>query len=77
MLFVFLFVVGGVSTAAYVAYVLKDLPDWDETMLSSDKTTFLYDANGQIFSELHSHENRTYVKLSDMPDYLIDCLLAT
>ncbi len=77
MLFVFLFVVGGVSTAAYVAYVLRDLPDWDETMLSSDKTTFLYDANGQIFSELHSHENRTYVKLSDMPDYLIDCLLAT
>ncbi len=77
MLFVFLFVVGGVSTAAYVAYVLKDLPDWDETMLSSDKTTFLYDANGQIFSELHSHENRTYVKLSDMPDFLIDCLLAT
>lgn len=77
MLFLFLFIVGAVSTAAYVAYVLRDLPDWDETMLASDRTTFLYDANGQVFSELHSHENRTYVKLSDMPDYLIDCLLAT
>ncbi len=77
MTFFVLFVIGSCATAAYVAHVLKGLPDWDETVLASDKTTFLYDANGQLFSELHSHENRTYVKLSDMPDYLIDCLIAT
>lgn len=68
---------GTVSVAAYVAYVLRDLPSWDETMMASDRTTFLYDKDGNIFSELHSSENRTYVELSEMPQYLIDCLLAT
>ncbi len=70
-------IVAGVATAAYVAMVLKDLPDWDETVLLSDKTTFLYDANGELFSELHSSENRTYVTLDDMPPYLVDAFLAT
>lgn len=61
----------------YVASVLKDLPDWDETVLLSDKTTFLYDRNDEVFSELHSSENRTYVSLDEIPDYLIDAFLAT
>lgn len=72
-----LVLIGVVITAVYVAIVLKDLPDWDETVLLSDKTTFLYGADGEVFSELHSSENRTYVSLDDMPDYLIDAFLAT
>lgn len=75
--FVLLFLIGSAVTAAYVAYVLKDLPEWDESVILSDKTTFLYDRNEQVFSELHSSENRTYVKLDDMPQYLIDCFIAT
>lgn len=67
----------GIGVAAYVATVLKDLPDWDENVLLSDKTTFLYADDGKVFSELHSSENRTYVTLDDMPDYLIDAFLAT
>lgn len=66
-----------IGVAAYVASVLKDLPEWDENALFSDQTTFLYDNNGEIFSEIHSSENRTYVTLDDMPDYLIDAFLAT
>ena len=77
MFFVFIFIVGAVSTIAYVAYVLKDLPSWDDTMMASARTTFLYDANGQLFSELHSSENRTNVTLDDIPEHLVDCLLAT
>lgn len=82
ILAIFLFLVaigliGTVSVAAYVAYVLRDLPSWDETMMASDRTTFLYDKDGNVFTELHASENRTYVGLSEMPDYLIDCLLAT
>lgn len=75
--FLILCILAAVATAVYVAIVLKDLPDWDETVLLSDKTTFLYDENGEVFSELHSSENRTYVTLDDMPDYLIDAFLAT
>ncbi len=75
--FALIFVVGAVSTAAYVAYVLKDLPEWDESVILSDQTTFLYDKNNEVFSELHSSENRTYVTLDDMPQYLIDCFIAT
>lgn len=66
-----------IGVAAYVASVLKDLPDWDENVLLSDTTTFLYGADGEVFSELHSSENRTYVTLDDMPDYLIDAFLST
>lgn len=75
--FVLLFLIGSAATAAYVAHVLKDLPEWDESVILSDKTTFLFDRNGVVFSELHSAENRTYVTLNDMPEYLIDAFLAT
>lgn len=75
--FLILGVISAAALAAYVATVLKDLPDWDENALLSDKTTFLYDAKGEVFSELHSSENRTYVKLEDMPTYLTDAFLAT
>lgn len=40
----------GIGVAAYVATVLKDLPDWDENVLLSDKTTFLYADDGKVFS---------------------------
>ena len=46
-------------------------------LFRSARTTFLYDANGQLFSELHSSENRTNVTLDDIPEHLVDCLLAT
>jgi penicillin-binding protein 1A len=77
ILLLIIVLIASVATAAYVATVLKDLPDWDESVLLSDKTTFLYDEDGNVFSELHSSENRTYVTLDEMPQYLIDCFLAS
>lgn len=77
ILFLLCILIGSAGTAAYVAHVLKDLPEWDESVILSDKTTFLYDHDGQVFSQLHSSENRTYVNLDDMPQYLIDCFIAT
>ncbi len=61
----------------YVAWVLRDLPDWDEQYMANDKTTFLYNTNDEMFVELHYTENRTPVTLSQMPPYLVDCFVGT
>ena len=61
----------------YVAWVLRDLPDWDATYLASDKTTFLYDNQDQLFVELHGSENRKPVTLDELPQELIDCYISS
>ena len=66
-----------VGLMCYVAVVLISLPSWDETSLLHDSSSILYDSEGQVFEELHAGQNRTPVELEDMPQYLIDCALAS
>lgn len=79
-IFLFLFIlclIGVGVVTAYVAKVLEDLPEWDEDTLMSAKTTFIYDSEGLVYNEIHGSENRTYVTLDEIPQYLIDAFIAT
>ena len=42
----------------------------------SQFTTTVYDANGEIYTQLYSEENRTYVALDEMSPYLKEAFIA-
>ena len=71
------FLVGTIVVLAMVASIAKNLPQWSPEDLEPDQTSFLYDAHGDLYTELHSSQNRTSVALNEMPQYLIDAFLAT
>ncbi len=53
------------------------LPPWDPEKLSSATNSLLYDAQENLIYELHSGENRREVTLDQVPEDLIQALLAT
>jgi penicillin-binding protein 1C len=58
-------------------YILKDLPS---VRLLSDSppslTTKIYDRHGVLLYQIYKDENRTLIKLSDLPKHVIDATLA-
>ncbi len=58
-------------------YAAQNLPDWDPEQLSGAKTTFIYDDQGEVFTNLHGAENRTEIDLDEIPADLINAFLAT
>ena len=68
----------GAGIAAYlVASAVKDLPavaNLEEPKTS--QTSFVYDINGRVWTELHSSENRVPIDLKDLPQHVINAVLA-
>ena len=61
----------------YVISLRDELPDITAEDLVNAQTSFVYDGNGAQIAELHGGENRISVSLDEMPDYLIDALIAS
>ena len=61
----------------YVISLRDELPDITAEDLVNAQTSFVYDGNGDQIAELHGGENRISVSLDEMPDYLIDALIAS
>ncbi|MGI6574621.1 MAG: transglycosylase domain-containing protein [bacterium] len=56
------------TASALVLNAVKDMPRFDPQLLrESSATSFVYDINGDLLTKLHGEENRTPVKLQDMP----------
>ncbi|MGI6361864.1 MAG: transglycosylase domain-containing protein [Bacillota bacterium] len=55
----------------------KDLPEVTPETLMNNQSSQLYTQDGQVYTTLHSGENRISISLEQMPDYLIDCFIAT
>ncbi|MDO4733260.1 MAG: PBP1A family penicillin-binding protein [Bacillota bacterium] len=68
---------GCLIVAFYVLSLQEELPDITAEDLVNAQTSFVYDAQGAQIAELHGGENRISVSLEDMPDYLIDALIAS
>lgn len=68
-------VVGGVATYL-VGSAVKDLPALGVLEPKTSQTSFVYDRDGKVWTELHSTENRVPVKLTDLPQHFIDAVLA-
>lgn len=66
----------GVGTGMIVG-ALEDVPDFDPAKLERPNLpSYIYDANGDLITEIHDAQNRIPVKFEDLPDYLRDAFLA-
>lgn len=64
------------SLLTYV-YILKDLPSVDLLKNSPPSlTTRIYDRRGTLLYQIYKDENRSLIKLQDLPQHLIDATLA-
>ncbi|PIS08831.1 penicillin-binding protein [Candidatus Beckwithbacteria bacterium CG10_big_fil_rev_8_21_14_0_10_34_10] len=72
LLFVFLVII-----ATLFLYIFKDLPSPTKLSQGSFPTsTLIYDRNGVLLYEIYTDQNRTPIKLDDMPDYLKQATIA-
>ena len=62
------------TAAAGTAYLLTRVPLPEEAPQA--QTTFILDANGKRLASIDGGENRVLVKLKDVPDVLVDAVLA-
>ena len=73
-----LFIGGSLFALAGFAWITRDLPDPNAlTERSVDQTTKIYDRTGEhLLYEIHGAENRTLVKLEEIPDNLKNATIA-
>ena len=66
-----LFVIFGAILGLLLIPILKDLPS-PSNLLSYEipQTTKIFDRNGTLLYDIYTEQNRTLVKLSDIPKYL-------
>jgi len=66
------------STLGGFAYILRDLPS-PERLSATDTfavSTKIYDRNGTLLYEIYGDENRTPIKLADLPPYVSQASIA-
>lgn len=73
---VVLFVIGLVGGAGLFAVYASSAPKLDEELLKDPVSSEFYDKNGEIFATIGS-ENRKYVNYEDIPQEMVDAILAT
>ena len=57
--------------------IASSLPDLTSESLIPTETSIIYDKDDNEFSRLFAVENRTLVEYSELPQHLIDCVVAT
>lgn len=57
--------------------IASSLPDLNSESLIPTETSIIYDKDDQEFSRLFAAENRTLIEYQDLPQHLIDCVVAT
>ncbi|WP_274309749.1 penicillin-binding protein 1A [Solibacillus daqui] len=67
---------GLASGAALFGYYVSKAPELDEELLKDPISSEFYDVNGELFAKLGA-ENREYVKYEDIPQQMIDAIIAT
>ncbi len=71
-----LFVVGLLVGIGTFAYYVSSTPDIDETLLRDPISSKLYDKDGNLITEVGT-EKRDYVTYDEIPELVIDSVLAT
>lgn len=69
-------IIGMLTGIATFAFMVKDTPKLDESMLKDPISSKIYDINGELITEVGS-ENRDYVAYEDIPKLVENAVLAT
>jgi penicillin-binding protein 1A len=77
MVFVAIILIGCLAVGGYVLSLASELPDITAEDLIQAQTSFVYDQMGTEIAALHGAENRTTVDLDEMPDYLLEMVIAS
>ncbi len=64
----------GASVGVFSAY-LKSAPSLDQVNIAQDFTTYLYDINGRVITDLY-RENRVPVDVTKLPDHVKNAIIA-
>ncbi|MEI6326560.1 MAG: transglycosylase domain-containing protein [Candidatus Roizmanbacteria bacterium] len=75
LVLLFVFFAGAVTLTGYYFFyneILKDLPNTDKlrNFQSTPLSSHIYDRNGELLYEVFSDQNRTPVKIKDLPKYV-------
>lgn len=70
-------VICGLALAGYVLSLWRSIPDITVEDLVTAQTSFVYDEDGQQIATLNGGENRVSINLDEMPQHLIDALIAS
>lgn len=65
-----------VAGAGLFAYYVSSAPELDENLLKDPLSSVFHDKNGDVFATIGA-ENREYVKYEDIPQEMIDAIIAT
>lgn len=65
------------DAAGVVGDTLFDIPELPTEFDAPDQRSVIYAADGSVLAVLHGVENRTLVSLDDVPDHLVDAVIAT
>ncbi len=76
IIFLSLFIFGLLSFGAFLVYITISAPKFDPKQLNTKELSILYDKDGNEFGKLGS-EKREKVKYSELPQVLIDAIIAT
>jgi 1A family penicillin-binding protein len=73
----FFLLIASFSVLIFYHIVLKDLPSPDRLITrNQDITTKIYDRHGQLLYKVYLSQNRTLVKIENLPQSLIDATIA-
>ena len=70
-------VILAVAGSVVYASIVRQLPDPGAPLKGRDQTTVITDRNGAVITELFAEQNRTDVKLEQMPAHLRQAVIAT
>lgn len=76
LIFLILFGVGAISVAGLFGYYIATAPKLDEELLDLPFASEFLDKDGNVFGDMGA-ENRVKIEYEDLPDVLIDALIAT
>lgn len=69
-------IIGVLSVAAFFTYIVLSSPEFEEEAFNVKDQTLVYDINGEIIAKL-GVQNRESVEYEDLPQVLIDAIIAT
>ena len=74
---VLLLLAGGIAGCIAYERITEDLPDLSQAAAPLAETSVIYDRDGNVLTELHAEQNRTYVPLASIPRQLRQAVIST
>lgn len=77
VILVLLLLAGGIAGCIAYERITEDLPDLSQAAAPLAETSVIYDRDGNVLTELHAEQNRTYVPLASIPLQLRQAVIST